>query len=719
MVENTPPILEQTHESEEEQKNQTAIQRMAGALTSTVADFGEKTKTSIEQAMSSATNKTVKGIVGSALGPISALAKPLEGFFGFDLGEQVAGIFKRDKNKKEGKGGLFGLGTPFKGAINRNKVKEIDPGAVLISDALSGSQTDDMEDQQSGLGGFLSGLLGLNALRNLPGGLLGTLLKASPFLALAGGILWGVMDGIAGMAKAEEWGVSDVAGFIGGFLGGTGKGWSNAFKNAGKWALMGAGGGFLVAGPVGAIVGGLVGAAIGGVLGYFGGEKIAQGLQSVWDSLMEIPFFSNLRDLIVETVGSLWDLIKSPFVGIFEGIMGANRLGDIWGDADKSVGEKIGETLANIWEMSVAAVIGGVTGLITGLGNYFLDFFVGKKDAEGERTERSIMQIMIDMMIALGSGIGDFFKGLFSGLFKSIENLTLRAFDAAELIRGVVQQIGVAISGAFSRAVDIASRATAWVEESVIDPIGRFFGGVATSIWEFVTNAVTTANNWVIENITTPVGAFFSRVAGGIRSAWDTVSGFIQQRFIWPIRDFFGNIGSFFEAFRNKSFREVVEMLAGQATGRDTIQESINERNEERLRSVARQHLGGTEGIRYMTDEGVAKALIDRGIYFPGVTDHIDDAIITKDGQIIRTHPDDHIIATQSPVSMVGDREMSRELGRMNSRHGEPLEETLINELRNFMDTIKNNAAVAVQNNNFSSPFAPHNMMRSPMTEVI
>jgi hypothetical protein len=153
-----------------------------------------------------------------------------------------------------------------------------------------------------GLGNFAAGAAGL------AGGVLTTLLKAAPFAALIGGIVWMVFDGIQGYFKSKSWGVSQMNGVMGAVLGGTKSGWAGAFANAGKWALIGVGTGFLVGGPIGALAGGLLGAAIGGILGYIGGENLAKGFQG-FDHLVA-KFVYQIGNWVQDYISYILDLTK-------------------------------------------------------------------------------------------------------------------------------------------------------------------------------------------------------------------------------------------------------------------------------------------------------------------------------------------------------------------------------------------------------------------------
>ena len=102
------------------------------------------------------------------------------------------------------------------------------------------------------------------------------LTKLGAIAGLGASIAIMVNNGLEGIAKASEWGVSETNAFMGAFLGGTSSGWQGALSNGATGMLAGASIGSLIAPPLGTIVGALLGGGIMGALGYIGGEQIAQ-----------------------------------------------------------------------------------------------------------------------------------------------------------------------------------------------------------------------------------------------------------------------------------------------------------------------------------------------------------------------------------------------------------------------------------------------------------
>lgn len=152
-----------------------------------------------------------------------------------------------------------------------------------------------------GIGGIVASL-GKSLFKVIPAALAGL---SGPAL-IAGGLIWMAMDGIAGYFKSDEWGVSKLSGTVGAIMGGTGEGMTNAFKNAGKWALLGAGIGTMAFPGVGTLIGGVIGALLGGILGYFGGKKIARFIDEIGffigDMFNSIVFFIKDSFYVIEDI---------------------------------------------------------------------------------------------------------------------------------------------------------------------------------------------------------------------------------------------------------------------------------------------------------------------------------------------------------------------------------------------------------------------------------
>ena len=125
---------------------------------------------------------------------------------------------------------------------------------------------------------------------------------------LVGGLAKATKDGFDGYAKSEEWGVDKFSGTFGAALAGTKKGFKGATEQATKWAAILGGAGLLIFPPIGAVIGGALGLVIGGILGYFGGEKIAKGIDNLLGDLGK--GWESVTSFISDAFSSIFDGAK-------------------------------------------------------------------------------------------------------------------------------------------------------------------------------------------------------------------------------------------------------------------------------------------------------------------------------------------------------------------------------------------------------------------------
>lgn len=357
--------------------------------------------------------KTGQGLTEVMLGPMNLLLKPMEEAFGFSLSGSLIGGLKKmgggiasgvssvgssfRKGKRESKQeelGAYGSELEYDGALREKDILKVDPGAAYLGSILA----DDTEGKEGILGGLFDGNIGRMAATLFP-----ALAKALPFAALAGGILWGIIDGLATMDMADEWGVSNISAFLGGFLSGTDSGWSGAISGAGKFSLIGAGIGAMF-GPMGILAGALLGGAIGGVLGYFEAEDVAQFVDGALDTIMTNPLASTFAGAAAGgAIGAMFGplgFVAGSLIGAFVGSFlpylqdeeGNLDIAGIWsrmrdepaalGLAGASAGAIIGMAFGPVG-MLVGALLGGAFGAALG--------FINKSQSNAEKEQEEIM----------------------------------------------------------------------------------------------------------------------------------------------------------------------------------------------------------------------------------------------------------------------------------------------------------------------------------------
>jgi hypothetical protein len=489
-------------------------------------------------------------------------------------------------------------------APKRNQILKVNPETVYLADVLT--KKDKEGEEGEGLLSSLLGGMGAGGLMGIGSKLLPGLAKAAPFLALAAGVIWGVMDAVAAVAKAEEWGTSKAAAGIGGFLGGTESGLKNAFKNAGKFALMGVGIGFMVGSLPGAIAGGLIGAAIGGILGFIGGEKIAQAMQKIGE------FFKNMWQKIVGFFKNLIEGIKKIFSGELEGFFGRivnfltfpirfvidqfkgliERFKSIWGDEDKTFLQKVWGTIKEIllfvprtlfnWGKVIFEkakgvfevvknivlapfkfIIEKVKGLVEGFKNLWGDedkTFLQKIWGSFVKIITFIPKLIWDGASRIISGIGGFFAKIFDG--KALKGILKKIFTKGssfiwDIVTGAWEWLkglfGRLWSGIKSFAVSVGK----FVHEWIIQPIGRFI----TNLWEGAKTVATNVWDFIKEWIITPIGNFIGNLWEGAKGIALNIWDFLKQWIIDPVGDFFRNIWEKGKAFVEKVVDKLNEWI--------------------------------------------------------------------------------------------------------------------------------------------------------------
>lgn len=319
----------------------------------------------------------------TVLGPISLLTAPFEEFFDTTFYKAFKGI-----------GEFFGKIIKKKNPNEQDLVRKGEIGFLYLAhklDKIFGKKEENVEK-----GSFLDILKGgIGGIGNLIG-------KVFPFASIIAGLGFMIADGFK--ALTAGWGTSKVSSFIGGMLGGTSKGMEGAFKNMGKWALIGAGIGTLAI-PipiVGTLIGGLLGAVVGGILGYIGGENLSKGLDKIgaW----------------VKT--NIWDKFLKPYGDFIFSVAsrGFKFIGDSTSDLSKVFkGEmSIGKFVINF----VSNIFGTIGGLVV---DYLHKNPIGK----------FIDNILVKPIVKFFTGIGDFFGYIGSrGVLGLVEDIGTGKFGS-------------------------------------------------------------------------------------------------------------------------------------------------------------------------------------------------------------------------------------------------------------------------------------------------
>lgn len=431
---------------------------------------------SLKGAITDLPKDTQKSLAGGLLGPLNLLISPIQEFFGGSLSKLFGGmksLFQKFTNKKPTasqvlkEGGQAGLGAIYIGNIltkflGEDEKKE-SPFEMLknkLKDMLGGI----FKGLGSGLGGLVKGA--------------GKLLT-NPITAIVAGLIWMATDAVRGIFKAKEWGTSKISAGLGGALGGMDKGIKGAFKNMGKWALIGAGIGSFIP-VVGTIAGGLIGGAIGMVLGAIGGERLAKGFdkigvwfkEKVWGGIKTL--FSNLWQNIVY----VFSAIKEAFLTILN-LDGLKKIGEAW-KGDGSFAKKLGK--------SIGAFVWWVVGLplrVLKAEHKILDKLIVQpfKQLFAKIKEVFSIQNIIkglsnakDKLAEIGSNIMEGIHSIFN--MENLKNVFNKGVKMVSIVGNFIKDFFSGFAEAIKDALS-EIKLVRWVKEKLIDPIFGVFTQIA------------------------------------------------------------------------------------------------------------------------------------------------------------------------------------------------------------------------------------------------
>jgi len=291
----------------------------------------------------------------------------------------------------------------------------------------------------------------------------------------------------------------------------------------------------------------------------------------------------------------------------------------------------------------------------------------------------------------IGGFLGGTEKG-WKGAFKNAGKWALMGVGAGFLIAGPIGAIvggliGGAIGGilGFIGGENIAKgldKLWKWAKGQITaiwavlkDPVMdfiNFFKDVFSIFEDFFGTTFTDLKSLLKGEIS--IETFFtnlvSNVFATIGKLWDSfwqvnpIGKWIQKYIVNPVIDFFQSIGDFFGFIGSMSVGDMIKMVAsggfdkGLATYRDKKEKERYDKTMYDSKEYKAWYDSAREGLRGVSEEKKKAMFLasDKGKAFKDwyADTHVDDAIIRTDGTIIRTHPDDTIIATKNDPSLNG-----------------------------------------------------------------
>jgi len=710
---------------------------MKERLKSKATDLGKKSLQRAGKSSEAAVDQTLT----SLLGPLQMITGPMEDFFKFNINDSVKGgvkglfnkskddlgpdktekfLSKRIRPKKSEllKGGIFGASSIYMTDEITNALQDLKEESGFLSKAKDGL-TDDIT------GGLTQGgIAGLTTAGLLSKGIL---FKGLGIAGIAISVIWGIIDGIKAYGQAEEWGVSGVSAALGGFFGGSeaAGGMNNAFKNGSKLAIAGAGVGLVLGlGPMGVLAGGLIGAVLGGIAGFIGPEKLAIAFEKTgewfdkkWTALIESfeEFFAPVIDGILLTIANIKaifapkendseekSMLEKITLAIGEVLLGVlnvplNYINSLWGGFDKLVTDTLDEEGDEVWEtvkteagdwfgLIFDSVFGGFSGALDG----WLERAENIKEILGDDETTTWTKIKLSLKEFVLGIIETpilYFKGALAGI---LENEKYQ--ETADLIKGWFTELKKGILyWIWNLLPDFGVKGLALMD---IEPPEGFESWKETRDSELIASGVGSK----------------PKAGPGYGSGWGqrTDLGTIGEGSLEGIKS--EDLGSKTDTGTVAGGIKVFEGGAGAwGTGNE---------DEDKMEEINEAGEGFFKKVGNFFKEGVAEA---KDLYnafndfnavggsISDVIESINDGVIMSNGKVIKTHPDDNIIATKNDPLLLNRKDnqtiqkdieknyFSKDLSKTDEEALKKFD-TMITALNVIASKIKGNTTTIVEN---------------------
>ena len=635
----------------------------------------KKRDSDLARTVRSSADRLTTALLDSSLGMFSVVTRPIEDLLGFRVTDMIKGgfskIFKKKEDKEDTGEFLQRRVRPDANSLRRQGI--IGAAALFIGNSISGLLGKGKGKDSSNL---LDNLGGSASAGGVTKGVTSALAKAGGIAALAGGIIWGVVDSISAVTKSEEWGTSKVSAGIAGFLAGPGSGGLvDAFKGMGKWALIGAGVGTLVAPVVGTIVGGLIGAAIGGILGWIGGEKVAKAFDAIGDYFKKA--WNSIKNFFVETIPnfilSIGSWLKEKYLALKDFFF-----------------VKVPEVAKKIWQ-AVKEVFSNIWG-------FFVDTFVSIKNTVSEFLFVTIPDKVNTAWTAIKTGLLNVFSFLINGVMfigqeikefftETIPALVLSAWEGIKTgVNYIVDKVvafGVSIKDAFVEVYTSVSNAVVgfyqdvinfftvtlpiWAKEKyniIVTELKEFFTPAYNAITGFFGNVkeffVVTLPTWATEKyneVVTFATGIFDFAKEGVLGFFVSTKNF----FMVDIPTFASNafikvkeaVSGFFDIPR-KAIIGFFDDIGVDITNPTLIKDAITSISEsfkmvfDKIKNTITDFLSKINPINWISEKiDQIKDPNEKSWWQFWKPDPVNDALIFKDGKMYKPAPDDNIIATK------------------------------------------------------------------------
>jgi dsDNA-binding SOS-regulon protein len=626
-----------------------------------------KERASLFEALGEKISGPLKNVMGNAfdtmLGPLQLVTKPLEELTGMSLQGGIGSLFNWGKDK-------------LSGGDEPEKEKRIQPkrtsllkygiegaSAVYLGDLLLDKNDQESEEMDGLLKKF--GTIAAIAAPALLGIAAFTALKwddfKDGFAQLKDGKIFKGIESLL-IGNRDDITEENAGKGIGKQTAAWGLGALGVGTTASAVGAVSAAGGVAAAGGIGSVMGSALVAAFPPALIAAAAAGMAKGVQTAykleWDKKSE-EAVNHTREIFRAEESNWWDKTKASIglygKALFGTLAGGLRsvvepareqLSSIWADEEDGVVKKVVKSGGAAIKTLVAAPFQFFSGYYSTLKDYMWNILPqGLKDGITKQLDKlkaftaPVTNFIDNGKELLTSFVEDPFGNLQKGWDK------FKKTKMGKFLSGTLQTVWGFARGIFSSVTDSISAFFKRIKDKIAET------AIGGAIFDFAAKTKE-----IFDHIVTGITDFFGGItdaAGGLKSIADEklleVKASIGDLFTGmtqSLKDFFGGIGTGF-----KDFFGIGDPDKGLLDGAKGL--------------ISRDK----DGEPSIEDD---KAGFFRSLFGMGTSPDavVEDAIVTKQGQIIQTSPDDNIIATKTDPRVVEssmDREVSREVSKTYS----------------------------------------------------
>lgn len=300
--------------------------------------------------------------------------------------------------------------------------------------------------------------------------------------------------------------------------------WLNGVLISAGATLVGAGIGFLIAGPIGAGIGALIGLAVGLI------TDLVILIVQEWDKIS--AWFVGLgkwfNENVIQPIGNffkgLWESVSGFFSNLWEDIK------SIWSTVANWFNEKviqpIGKFFKNLWE--------DIKSIWSTVAKWF---------------NEKVIQPIVNFFEPIVEWISQFFRGCWL-IIQAVWVVVSTWFNEkviqpiVNFFKGLWESVSQFFVNLWEDIKNVWNTVATWFNEKVIQPIVKFFKGAWESIkgffkslWEDIKNVWSTVANWFDDTVIKPVVGFFkglwTSVSGFFTSLWEDIKGVWESVATW------------------------------------------------------------------------------------------------------------------------------------------------------------------------------------------